>query len=102
MMQSKNNIKPSTRRSLGRLNSIDEGINEAFYQKIFFLRHQAVNEVDLNMDQQVCVIKTVAYRANTDTHTHRHTHTWTDKSLKTEGHLMSTIARGGSTAKKDG
>ena len=40
--------------------------------------------VKLNMDRQVCVIKTVAYRANTDTHTD----TWTDKSLKTEGPMI--------------
>ena len=39
----------------------------------------------LNVDRQVCVIKTVAYRVNTDTQTHRHTDTWTDKTLKTEG-----------------
>ena len=39
------------------------------------LRHQAVHMAKLNMDRQVCVIKTVAYRAKTDTQTH----TWTDK-----------------------
>ena len=41
----------------------------------------------LNVDRQVCVIKTVAYRANTDTHTD----TWTDKSLKTEGPMILSI-----------
>ena len=51
-------------------------INEAFYQKKNKkLRHQAVHMANLNMDRQVCVIKTVAYRARTD----RQRHTWTDK-----------------------
>ena len=45
------------------------------------LRHQAVHECNLNMDRQVCVIKTMAYRAWTDRHNHRRM----DKSLKTEG-----------------
>ena len=36
------------------------------------------------MDRQVCVIKTVAYRLETD----RHTDGWTDKSLKTEGPMI--------------
>ena len=40
--------------------------------------------VKLNMNRQVCVIITVAYRANTDTQTD----TWTDKSLKTEGPMI--------------
>ena len=37
--------------------------------------------MNLTVDRQVCVIKTVAYSLRTDTHTH----TGTDKSLKTEG-----------------
>ena len=37
--------------------------------------------MNLTVDRQVCVIKTVAVRLRTDTHTH----TRTDKSLKTEG-----------------
>ena len=49
-------------------------INEAFYQKKKFLRHQAVHMAKLNVDRQVCVIKIVAYRANTDRQTQRHTH----------------------------
>ena len=56
--------------------------------KKLFLWHQAVHIMNLTVNRQVCVIKTVAYRANTDTHTHRHTHTWTDKSLKTEGPMI--------------
>ena len=47
--------------------------------------------MNLTVNRQVCVIKTVAYRANTDTHTHRHTHTWTDKSLKTEGPMILSV-----------
>ena len=39
------------------------------------------------MDRQVCVIKTVAYRARTATHTHART----DKSLKTEGPKILSI-----------
>ena len=57
--------------------------------KKFFLRHQAVHIINLTVDRQVCVIKTVAYSLRTDRHTDRqtdrHTDTWTDKSLKTEG-----------------
>ena len=49
-------------------------INEAFYPNIlFFLRNQGVHEVDLNMDRQVCVIKTAAYRGRTDRQTHGQT-----------------------------
>ena len=44
-----------------------------------FLRHQADHMVKLNMDRQVCVIKTVAYRANTDTQTHTQTHRHMDR-----------------------
>ena len=40
------------------------------------------------MDRQVCVIKTLVYRAWTDRHTADGT--WTDKSLKTEGPKIST------------
>ena len=54
--------------------------------KKYFLRNQDIHECNLNMDRQVCVIKTVAYRAWTDRQTDRQTHgTWTDKRLKTEG-----------------
>ena len=42
-------------------------------------RHQAVHMAKLNMDRQVCVIKTVAYRANTDAQTQRHKHGQTKK-----------------------
>ena len=49
--------------------------------KKFFLWHQAVHLMNLTVDRQVCVIKTVAVRLRTDTHTD----TRTDKSLKTEG-----------------
>ena len=42
--------------------------------KKFFLWHQAVDIMYLNVDRQVCVIKTVAYRANRDTHTDTQTH----------------------------
>ena len=50
--------------------------------KNILLRHRAVHEVDLTMDRQVCVIKTVAYRSRTD----RHTDTCTDRQkVKTEG-----------------
>ena len=56
--------------------------------KKFFSGHQAVDIMYLNVDRQVCVIKTVTYRANTDTHTDRHTDTWTDKNLKTEGPMI--------------
>ena len=45
--------------------------------------------MNLTVDRQVCVIKTVAVRlrtdGHTDTQTHRQTDTGTDKSLKTEG-----------------
>ena len=45
--------------------------------------------MNLTVDRQVCVIKTVAYSLRTDRHTDRqtdrHTDTWIDKSLKTEG-----------------
>ena len=54
--------------------------------KKFFLWHQAVHIMYLNVDLQGCVIKTVAYRARTDRQTRHMAHvTWTDKSLKTEG-----------------
>ena len=53
--------------------------------KKFFLWHQAVHIMNLTVDRQVCVIKTLAYRANTDRQTDRQTHTRTDKSLITEG-----------------
>ena len=47
------------------------------------LRHQAVHECNLNTDRQVCVVKTVAYRARTDRHTDtRHTDR---QKVKTEG-----------------
>ena len=46
--------------------------------KKLFLWHQAVHLMNLTVDRQVCVIKTVAYSLRTDTHTR------TDKSLKTE------------------
>ena len=39
----------------------------------------------LNIDRQICVIKTVAYRARTDTQTHA---TRTGKKVKTEGPKM--------------
>ena len=42
-------------------------------KKKTFLLHQAVHMAKLNMDQQVCVIKTVAFRAWTDKQKHRHT-----------------------------
>ena len=51
--------------------------------KKFFLWHQAVHIMNLTVDRQDCVIKTVAVRLRTDTQTD--THTGTDKSLKTEG-----------------
>ena len=41
--------------------------------------------MNLNVDWQGCVIKTEAYRANTDRQTDTQTDTGTDKSLKTEG-----------------
>ena len=44
----------------------------------------------LNMDQQVCVIKNVAYRARTDTLTD----TGTDKKVKTEGVRIMYITFG--------
>ena len=44
--------------------------------------------MNLTVDRQVCVIKTVAYSLRTDRHTDRHTDTWTDKSLKTEGPII--------------
>ena len=37
------------------------------------------------MDRQVCMIKTVAYRARTDIHT---PHARTDKKVKTEGTMI--------------
>ena len=46
-----------------------------------FIRNQAVHERNLNMDQQICGTKTVAYRARTD----RQTQAQTDKKVKTEG-----------------
>ena len=45
---------------------------------------QAVHKFNLNMDRQVCVIKTVAYRSRTDTQTD----TRTDKIVKTEGPMI--------------
>ena len=42
--------------------------------KKLFLWHQAVHMAKLNMDRQVCVIKTVAYIARTDIQTEGHTH----------------------------
>ena len=54
------------------------------FQKLF-LWHQTVDIMYLNMDRQVCVIKTVAYRARTDTQTHA---TRTDKRVKTEGPMI--------------
>ena len=47
------------------------------------------------MDRQVCVIKTVAYRARTDTQTHART----DKKVKTEGPKILSLGLiiGGST-----
>ena len=45
--------------------------------------------MNLSMDRQVNVIKTVAYRARIDTHTKLMPHaTRTDKSLKTEGPMI--------------
>ena len=44
------------------------------FQK-FFLWHQAVHLMNLTVDRQVCVIKTVAYSLRTD----RHTDTQTDR-----------------------
>ena len=38
--------------------------------KKFFLWHQAVHIMYLNVDRQGCVIKTVTYRLRTDRHTH--------------------------------
>ena len=66
------------------------------------LRHQAVHEGDLNMDRQVCVIKTVAYRARTDRHRDR-------QSLKNEGPKIvsnyivyfKTVIIGNNLEKKD-
>ena len=49
--------------------------------KKLFLWHQAVHLMNLTVDRQVCVIKTVAYSLRIDTQTD----TGTDKSLKTEG-----------------
>ena len=43
--------------------------------KKFFLWHQAVHIMYLNVDRQGCVIKTVAYSLRTDRHTDRHTDT---------------------------
>ena len=53
--------------------------------KKLFLWHQAVHIMNLTVDRQGCVIKTVAVRLRTDRQTDTHTHTGTDKSLKTEG-----------------
>ena len=53
--------------------------------KKFFLWHQAVHIMNLTVDRQGCVIKTVAVRLRTDGHTDTQTDTGTDKSLKTEG-----------------
>ena len=53
--------------------------------KKFFLWHQAVHIMYLNVDRQVCVIKTVVYSLRTDTQTQA----WTDKRVKTEGPLRS-------------
>ena len=41
--------------------------------------------MNLTVDRQGCVIKTVAVRLRTDGHTDTQTDTGTDKSLKTEG-----------------
>ena len=49
--------------------------------KIFFLWHQAVHIMYLNVDRQGYLIKTVAYSLRTERQTDRRT----DKSLKTEG-----------------
>ena len=58
-------------------------MNPFIKKKIKKIRHQAVHECNLNMDRQVCVIKTVAHRVWTETRT--------DKSLKTEGpKILST------------
>ena len=73
--------------------------------KKFFLWHQAVHIMYLNVDRQACVIKTVAYSLRTDRHTDTQTETWTDKSLKTEGpkilsndiFYFSTVIIGGPT-----
>ena len=77
------------------------------FEKLF-LWHQTVLIMNLTVDRQVCVIKTVAYSLRTDRHTHRHTHTdtGTDKSLKTEGpkilsndiFYFRTVIIGGPTA----
>ena len=55
-----------------------------FIKKIILL-NQDIYECNLNMDRQVCVIKTVAYKAWTDRQTDRQNHRRTDTSLKTEG-----------------
>ena len=47
--------------------------------KKFFLWHQAVHIMNLTVDRQVCVIKTVAVRLRTDTHTHTRTHAHRDR-----------------------
>ena len=60
-------------------------INEAFYKTK--IRHQATNMRNLNMDRNVCVIKTVPYRARTDTQTAHGQHTDRQK-VKTEGPMI--------------
>ena len=44
--------------------------------------------MNLTVDRQSCVIKTVAYSLRTDRQIDRQTDTWTEKSLKTEGPKM--------------
>ena len=56
--------------------------------KKFFLWHQAVHIMNLNVDRHVCVIKTVAYSMRTDRQTDVRR---TDKSLKTEGPMILSI-----------
>ena len=51
-----------------------------FFSKKFILWHEALHITYLNVDRQVCVIKTVAYRARTDTHTPQG-----QKKVNTEG-----------------
>ena len=68
-----------------------EGCQFAFFVVNFFIKfklclwYQAVHITYLNADRQVCVIKTLTYRARTDRHTDTHTHARTDKKVKTEG-----------------
>ena len=47
--------------------------------------------MNLTVDRQVCVIKTVAYSLRTDRQTDRQTDGRTDKSLKTEGPMIQSI-----------